>query len=76
MIEKIKQFKNLILLVIGISLFCLILTLDPLGYFAVCRQYRAVILNQIAIAQAETDKRIAIIQAETEAELLKIKKEN
>ena len=76
MIEKIKQFKNLIFLVLGILLFCLVLALDPLGYFAMRRQHRAVNLNQIAIAQAETDKRIAIIHAETEAELLKIKKEN
>ena len=73
MIEKIKQFKNLIFLVVAIVIFVGCLVADPLGYYAARRQYRANIANQIAIAKAETAKRIAIIQAETEAELLRIR---
>ncbi len=72
-IGKIKQFKNLIFLVISILVIIACLASDPLGYFASRAKYKAQIMNEIAIAKAETDKKIALIKAETEAELLRIR---
>ena len=73
LVNKVIQFKNLILLMCAICIVLALLLSDPLGYCAARRQYRANIENQIAIAHAETQQRIAIIQAETEAALLRIK---
>ena len=72
-LSKIKQFKNLILLVTMIFIVLLCLCTDPLGYYAERTKYRAQIMNDIAIARAEAEKKIALIKAETEAELLRIK---
>ena len=71
-LSRIKQFKNLILLVSAIFVIMACLVFDPLGYFAARAKYKAQIMNEIAIARAETEKRIALIKAETEAELLRI----
>ena len=71
--KKIKQFKNLILLLTAILVLIVCLCSDPLGYFVARSKYKAQILNEIAIAKAETEKKIALIKAETEAELLRIR---
>ena len=70
---KIKQFKNLIILLAVIVALLACLLSDPLGYFVARAKYKAQIMNEIAIENAETAKKIAIIKAETEAELLRIK---
>ena len=72
MIEKIKQYKNLILLVIAILLVIGLVVCDPLGLLTERRHQRSMIQNQIAIEKAETEQRIAIIKAETNAELVRI----
>ena len=74
--DKIIQYKNLILLIIGITVFISLLFTDPLGYFTERAHQRAKIENQIAIERAETEKQISIIKAQTEAELKKINAEN
>ena len=71
--EKIKQYKNLILLVTAVVLVIVILAIDPVGFFVERAHQRALIQNQIAIEKAETEKRIAIIQAEADAELVRIR---
>lgn len=72
MIQKIKQYKNLILLAAIVVLVITLIACDPLGYFAKRAHDRAAIQNQIAIEKAEADKQIAIIKAQTEAALVKI----
>lgn len=72
-LAKAKQFKNLILLTTGIIIFLTVLYSDPLGYFVARAKYKSQIMNEIAIARAETEKRIALIKAETEAELLRLR---
>ena len=69
----LKQYKNLISVVIGISVFFLLLLLDPIGFYIERSHQRAKIENQIAIEKAEVDKKIAIIKAQTEAELKRIR---
>ena len=72
MIDKIKQYKNLIL-VVGIALLLMVLIAsDPLGFCAQRSHDRAAIRNQIAIEKAEAEKEIAIIRARTEYELKQI----
>ena len=71
--SKIRQFKNLIMLLVVIVVLLACLLSDPLGYFVARAKYKAQIMNEIAIENAETAKKIAIIKAETEAELLRIK---
>ena len=72
MIDKIKQYKNLIL-VVGIALLLMVLIVsDPLGFCAQRSHDRAAIRNQIAIEKAEAEKEIAIIKAQTDYELKRI----
>ena len=73
MIEKVKQYKNLILIAVAILLIIGIITSDPLGYVAERRHQRALIQNQIAVEKAEAEKQIAIIRAQTDAELERIR---
>lgn len=72
--DKIKQYKNLIVLVMGLILVIVITAADPLGFFAERRHQRAAIRNQIAIEKAETEKQIALIKAEKDAGLLRIQR--
>ena len=72
MINKIKQYKNLIL-VVGIALLLMVLIVsDPLVFCSQRSHDRAAIRNQIAIEKAEAEKEIAIIRARTEYELKQI----
>ncbi len=72
MIQKIKQYKNLIL-VVGVALLLVVLiAADPLGFCAKRSHDRAAIQNQIAIEKAEAEKEIAIIKAQTDYELKQI----
>ena len=73
MTEKIKQYKNLILLAIAVILVIGIIAADPIGLLTERRHQRAIIQNEIAVEKAETEKRIAIIKAETDAELERIR---
>ena len=74
MIQKIKQYKNLIL-VVGVALLLVVLiAADPLGFCAKRSHDRAAIQNQIAIEKAEAEKQIAIIKAQTDAELKRIER--
>jgi len=70
--DKLKQYKNLILLVAAFLLVIGIIAADPLGFVTERRHQRSVIRNEIAIEKAEAEKRIAIIKAETDAELARI----
>ena len=70
--EKIKQDKNLILVMAAVILAVTVLAADPLGFGAKRAHDRAAIHNQIAIERAEAEKQIAIIKAETDAELKRI----
>ena len=72
MTEKIKQYRNLIILIAAVAIATLLLACDPLGYFAQRAHDRAAVYNQIAVEKAETNKQIAIINAQTEAELKRI----
>ena len=72
MIDKIKQYRNLIILIVAVAIATLLLACDPLGYFAQRAHDRAAVYNQIAVEKAETNKQIAIINAQTEAELKRI----
>ncbi len=72
MIQKIKQYKNLIL-VVGIAfLLVVLIAADPLGFCTKRSHDRAAIQNQIAIEKAEAEKEIAIIKAQTDYELKQI----
>ena len=71
---KIKQYKNLILVVALAAFFMALLCGDPLGFFARRAHERAAIHNQMAVERAEAEQQIAIIQAQTEAELKRIEK--
>lgn len=72
MIQKIKQYKNLILLAVAVILLVTLIASDPLGFCAKRAHDRAAIRNQMAIEKAEADKQIAIIKAQTDAELKRI----
>lgn len=72
MTEKLKQYKNLILLVTAVILLVALIAADPLGFCAQRSHDRAAIRNQIAIEKAEAEKQIAIIKAQTDAELKRI----
>ena len=74
MIEKAKQYKNLILLIIAAVLLTVLIVADPLGFCARRAQQRAAIYNQMAVEKAEAEKEIAIIKARTKAELSRIQK--
>ena len=73
MIQKIKQYKNLILVALAIILVVGLIAADPLGFVTERRHQRAVIQNQIAVEKAEAEKQIAIIKAQTDAELERIR---
>ena len=75
MIEKIKQYRNLIFLVLIIAAAAGIMASDPLGHMAQRRYERAAIMNRAAIEKAETEKRVAILEAEKEAEIKRIEME-
>ena len=68
----LKQYKNLIALVAAVILVIGIIASDPLGIIAKRKYERAAIRNQIAIEQAQTQKRITVIRAEQEAEMIRI----
>lgn len=72
MIQKIKQYKNLILVVGIVLLLIVAIASDPLGFCAQRSHDRAAIRNQIAIEKAEAEKEIAIIKAQTDYELKRI----
>ena len=72
MIDKIKQYKNLILVAALAVIFIALAAADPLGYAAERAHSRAAIRNRMAIEKAEAEKEIAIIKARTEAELKQI----
>ena len=72
MIQKIKQYKNLILLAAAVILVVTLIASDPLGFCAQRAHDRAAIQNQMAIEKAEAEQQIAIIKARTEAELKRI----
>ena len=69
MIQKIKQYKNLILLALAVILLVSLIAADPLGFCAKRAHDRAAIQNQMAIEKAEAERQIAIIKARTEAQL-------
>lgn len=70
--KKIKQYRNLILLVAVIAAVISLFAADPLGYAAKKQHERAAIRNQIAVEKAEAEKQVAILQAEKEAEVKRI----
>ncbi len=70
--KYLKQYRNLIMVVLGVILVICVIAADPLGIIVKRQQERAQIRNQIAIEEAETAKQIALIQAEQEAELIRI----
>lgn len=69
----LKQYKNLILLVIAVLLVIALIAADPLGFCTQRVHDRAAIRNQMEIEKAQTEREIAIIKAQTEAELLRIR---
>lgn len=69
----LKQYKNLILLVVAILLVIVLVAADPLGFGTQRAYERAAVRNQMAVEKAKTEQEIAIIQAQTEAALLQIK---
>lgn len=69
----LKQYKNLILLVIAVLLVIALIAADPLGFCTQRAHDRAAIRNQMEIEKAQTEREIAIIKAQTEAELLRIR---
>lgn len=69
-LEKIKQFQNLILL---ITVILFLTWFDPMVYFVKKSHERAEIFNKIRIEQAETERQIALIKAHMEAELAQIR---
>lgn len=73
MIQKIKQYKNLILVALAVILVVGLIAADPLGFVTERRHQRAMIQNQIAVEKAEAEKQIAIIKAQTDAELERIR---
>ena len=73
MIEKAKQYKNLILLILAALFLVVLVASDPLGFCAKRAHDRAAIYNQMAVEKAEAEKEIAVIQARTEAELERIR---
>ena len=73
MIEKAKQYKNLILLILVVIFLVVLVASDPLGFCAKRAHDRAAIYNQMAVEKAEAEKEIAVIQARTEAELERIR---
>lgn len=72
MIQKLKRYKNLILLSAAVILLIALVASDPLGFCAQRAHDRAAIRNQMAIERAEADKQIAIIKAQTDTELKRI----
>ena len=69
----LKQYKNLILLVVAVLLIIALIAADPLGFGTQRAYERAAVRNQMAVEKAKTEQEIAIIQAQTEAALLQIK---
>ena len=72
MTEKLKQYKNLILLVLAVVFMIILIAADPLGFCAKRAHERAAIRNEMAIEKAEAERQIAIIKAQTDAELERI----
>ena len=72
MLNVVKQYKNLILLVIGVILIVTLIASDPLGYCARRSYERAAIRNQMAIERAETEYQIAVIEAKRNAVIKRI----
>ena len=69
----LRQYKNLIFLVLGILFLLILFFSDPLGFYAQRAHDRAVIYNKMKIEEAQTAKYIAIIKAEADAELERIR---
>lgn len=74
MIEKAKQYRNLILVAALAVFFIALLASDPLGFCTKRAHDRAAVRNQMAIEKAEADQQIAIIKAQTDAELKRIER--
>ena len=72
MTERLKQYKNLILLVLAAVFILILIVADPLGFCAKRAHERAAIRNEMAIEKAEAERQIAIIRAQTDAELERI----
>ena len=72
MTKKLKQYKNLILLVLAVVFIIILIASDPLGFCTKRAHERAAIQNEMAIEKAEADRQIAIIKAQTDAELERI----
>lgn len=70
--EKIKQYKNLIFLILIIVLICIFLKTEFLMYIARRNYEISALQNKIIVEQAETEQRISLIKANTQAELVKI----
>ena len=70
--EKLKQYKNLMLVVLAVVFLIILIAADPLGFCAKRAHERAAIRNEMAIEKAEADRQIAIIKAQTDAELERI----
>ncbi len=68
----LKQYKHLIIVVLGIIVVICVIVSDPFGMIVRRQQERAQIRNRIAIEEAETAKQIALIKAQQEAELIRI----
>lgn len=73
MYQKIKQYKNLILLALAALFLTILVAADPLGYCTRRAQEREAIRNEMAIEKAEAEKKIAITRAQTDAELERIR---
>ena len=74
MTAKLKQYKNLILVIIAAVFLIVLIAADPLGFCAKRAHERATIHNQMAVEEAEAQMQIAIIMARTEAQLERIRK--
>ena len=70
--EKLKQYKNLMLVVLAVVFLIILIAADPLGFCAKRAHERAAIRNEMAIEKAEAERQIAIIKAQTDAELERI----
>ena len=73
MTEKLKQYKNLILLVLAVVFLIILIAADPLGFCAKRAHERAAIRNEMAIEKAEAEKKTAMIKSQTVAQLERIR---
>ena len=69
----LKQYKNLILLIMAAILVIALIAADPPGFYTRRAYERAAIRNQMEIEKAQTEREVAIIKAQTEADLFRIR---